>query len=88
MTQGATTFVRLDDQGRLILPVKLRTRLGWEPQDEIEVRLYEMGSSHQVMLTSTTKRCALCGSVKNLQTHMYSGKRICKDCRDSAVHVD
>ncbi len=71
----ATGIVRrVDELGRIVLPIELRRTLEIEERDALEV--YVDGSS--IVLKKYQPACIFCGNAKNMTT--YKGKNICPAC--------
>ena len=71
----ATGLVRrVDELGRIVLPIELRRTLEIEERDALEV--YVDGSS--IVLKKYQPACIFCGNAKNMTT--YKGKNICPAC--------
>lgn len=71
----ATGIVRkLDELGRIVLPIEMRRTFGLAEKDAIEI--YVEGDC--IILKKHQPNCALCGEGKNLVE--YKGKLICKHC--------
>jgi transcriptional pleiotropic regulator of transition state genes len=68
---------KIDDLGRIVIPVELRSALGIMHQDELEMHI-DGGS---IILTKKQKGCVLCESTENL-SEAKNGKYICIDCLD------
>lgn len=72
----ATGIIRkIDELGRIVLPIELRKKLGIEQRDPIEI--YVDGTS--IVLKKHETECIFCGGKKKLSE--YRGKHICEDCR-------
>ena len=73
----ATGIVRkMDELGRIVLPIELRNRLEIGPKDPIEI--FTDGDS--IILKKYQPCCILCGSVSN--NVLINEKRVCKKCID------
>lgn len=71
----ATGVVRkVDDLGRIVMPIELRRTLGIEIKDPIEVFV----DDEYVLLKKYQPACILCGEAKEL-IH-FEGKNICRKC--------
>ncbi len=71
----ATGIVRkVDELGRIVLPIELRRTLGIEIRDSLEI--YVDGES--IMLKKYEPACILCGEAGDLVEYM--GKKICRSC--------
>ncbi len=71
----ATGIVRkIDDLGRIVLPVETRKVLGIRTKDPIEIFTEE----DMIILKKWEPTCTFCGSKENVTE--YNGKKICKTC--------
>lgn len=71
----STGIVRkVDELGRIVLPIELRRTLGIEEKDRIEI--FVEGES--VILRKYQPACIFCDNAKDLI--LYKGKSICPDC--------
>ena len=67
---------RVDELGRVVIPIELRNKFGILEKDPIEI--YVDGSS--IILKKYEPNCIFCGSSKD--TLEYNDKLICKKCLD------
>lgn len=65
---------RVDELGRVVIPIELRNKFGISEKDPIEI--YVEGSN--IILKKYEPNCVFCGSSKNLVT--YKEKLICDKC--------
>lgn len=71
----ATGIVRKVDQlGRVVLPIELRRTLDIDIKDPLEIYV----DQDSILLKKYEPACILCGSNDNLVE--YKGKRICREC--------
>lgn len=71
----STGIVRkVDEQGRIVLPIELRRTLDLGERDELEIYL----DDDKVILKKYEPACVFCGSALGLAT--YCGKNVCMDC--------
>lgn len=71
----STGIVRkVDELGRVVIPMELRNKLAIEEKDPIEI--YVDGSS--IILKKVTKSCIFCGNRDKIE--IYKNKPICKKC--------
>ncbi len=68
---------KIDDLGRIVLPMELRKKMGIDQRDPIEI--YVDGDA--IILKKHGGSCIFCGNNKNLVE--YKGKHICNDCAKS-----
>lgn len=72
----STGIVRkVDELGRIVLPMELRKTLGVETKDSIEI--YVEGD--QIILKKYEPCCIFCGESKDVDT--FKNKSICKICK-------
>ena len=62
---------RVDELGRVVIPIELRNKFGIAEKDPIEI--YVDGSS--IILKKYEETCVFCGSTRNVVE--YKGKLIC-----------
>ena len=65
---------RVDDLGRVVLPIELRRTLGISEKDSLEI--YVDGDN--ILLKKYEPACTFCGNAGD--TIHYKGHMICKDC--------
>ncbi len=71
----ATGIVRkVDDLGRIVLPIELRRNLGIDIKDPLEI--YVDGDF--IMLKKYEPTCVFCGSATDVIN--FEGKNICRNC--------
>lgn len=71
----STGIVRkVDDLGRIVLPIELRRTLGIEEKDRIEIFV----DGESIILRKYQPACIFCDNAKDIIN--YKGKNICPDC--------
>lgn len=71
----STGIVRkVDELGRIVIPMELRTKLNIEEKDPVEI--FVEGSS--IVLKKVEDTCIFCGNSKNIIN--YNSKPICEKC--------
>ena len=71
----STGIVRkVDELGRIVLPIEMRRTLNIEEKDSLEI--YVEGDN--VILRKHQATCIFCESTKNLV--LFNGKNVCPDC--------
>ena len=71
----STGIVRkVDELGRIVLPIELRRTLGIEEKDRIEIFV----DGESIILRKYQPACIFCDNAKDLIN--YKGKNICPDC--------
>lgn len=67
---------RVDELGRVVLPIELRNKFGITEKDPMEI--YVDGSL--IILKKHETNCIFCGNSKNLLD--YQGKLVCEKCAE------
>lgn len=71
----STGIVRkVDELGRIVLPIELRRTLGIEEKDRIEIFV----DGESIILRKYQPACIFCDNAKDIINYM--GKNICPDC--------
>lgn len=77
----STGIVRkLDELGRVVLPVELRRSMDLNEGDGLEIFTNES----EIVLRKYQPGCVLCGSLENVAQHK-SGKMVCSNCINPEV---
>ena len=81
-TQMKSTGIvrRVDELGRIVLPIELRRTLNIAEKDSLEI--YVDGSS--IMLKKYQPACIFCDSAKEIS--VFKGKNICSHCLKELLH--
>ena len=72
MIPGVTR--RVDELGRIVLPVEVRRNLGIEERDELMIEL----DGNRVVLEKFHPSCIFCNSMADMIT--YKGRKVCRVC--------
>ena len=79
----STGMVRkLDNLGRIVLPIEMRKTMGIELKDAIEI--FADGSN--IVLRKYEAGCIFCGEARD--TVLFRGKRVCKRCCEMMMASD
>ena len=71
----ATGIVRkIDDLGRIVLPIELRRTLGISERDSLEIYV----DQNNILLKKYEPACIFCGSADNII--IYKDKNVCGHC--------
>ena len=65
---------KVDDLGRIVLPIELRRALDIAERDELEIYMED----DRIILKKFEPACVFCAFDKNLIG--YHGKNVCQDC--------
>jgi AbrB family transcriptional regulator, transcriptional pleiotropic regulator of transition state genes len=66
---------RVDDLGRIVIPVEIRKRLGIKLKDALEIGV----RGDTIVLSRPQDACVFCGALRGLST--FRERRICDACR-------
>ena len=71
----STGIVRkVDDLGRVVLPIELRRTLDIAEKDSLEIYI----DGEKIILRKSEPACVFCGNAAGVQN--FRGKNICADC--------
>lgn len=71
----STGIVRkVDELGRIVIPIELRRTLNIEEKDPLEIYV----DGEQILLKKYQPACIFCGEVKEITD--FKGKKVCKKC--------
>ncbi len=70
----AGTVRRVDELGRVVLPIEMRRMLDIGERDELEISLEE----DRIVLKKLEAACIFCGATQKLYQHF--DKHVCRDC--------
>ncbi|KJS18805.1 MAG: AbrB family transcriptional regulator [Peptococcaceae bacterium BICA1-8] len=71
----STGIVRkVDELGRVVIPIELRRTLGIDEKDALEIYV----DNEKIILKKYEPACVFCGNADNVQT--YKGKLVCSEC--------
>lgn len=80
----STGIVRkIDNLGRIVLPVELRRTLNMSIKDPVEI----FTEGNQVILQKYEKTCCICGNTELSESTTLFGKTICSKCAE-AIKTD
>ncbi len=81
MIKSTGIIRKVDELGRIVLPMELRNKLGISEKDPLEI--YVSGSS--IILKKYNLNCVLCGNTKNLIK--FEDNLICADCKEKIENL-
>ena len=71
----ATGIVRkVDELGRIVLPIELRRTLGIDVKDPLEIYV----DQEKIILKKYEPACVFCGNAVDNQ--LFHGKNVCREC--------
>lgn len=72
--ENSGIFRRVDELGRIVLPIEMRRNLEIEERDLLEISQ----EGERIVLKKAHRVCIFCGSAEELSD--YRNKRICREC--------
>ena len=72
---------KVDDLGRIVLPIEIRRTLDIAERDELEIYL----DDDKVVLKKYEPSCIFCGSSCGLVT--YHGRNVCMECIENMSNI-
>ena len=73
----STGMVRkIDELGRIVIPIEIRNTLGIESRDSLEIFV----EGDKIVLAKYQPACLFCGNSQNML--YFQGKMICRSCLD------
>ncbi|SDG77017.1 transcriptional pleiotropic regulator of transition state genes [Desulfosporosinus hippei DSM 8344] len=71
----STGIVRkVDELGRIVLPIELRRTLGIDEKDALEIYV----DQEKIILKKYEPACVFCGNASDIQ--LFHGKNVCREC--------
>ena len=67
---------RIDELGRIVLPIEIRRSLDINVKDPVEIFI----DNERIILQKYSPSCIFCGDADNIV--FFNGKRICAKCLD------
>lgn len=65
---------KVDELGRIVLPIELRRTLGIDQKDALEIFV----DQETIILKKYEPACVFCGDASQVQ--IYMGKNVCHEC--------
>jgi len=74
---------KIDELGRLVLPIELRRKLNIDVKDALEIYTTDDNS---IILRKVENTCIFCGATEGLAE--FKGKMVCQSCRAELTGED
>ena len=82
ISMKSTGIVRkVDELGRIVLPIELRRTLDIEIKDSLEIYV----DDSRIILKKYEPTCIFCGESNNVIT--YNDKNVCKNCLENLKNI-
>lgn len=82
MIKSTGIIRKVDELGRIVIPMELRNKLGIQEKDPLEI--FVDGSS--IILKKYNPNCIFCGSSKNLL--QFNDNLICVKCKNKISNLE
>lgn len=80
--RGNGVIRRVDELGRVVIPIDMRTQLGIVEKDPLEIYIEE----DSIVLKKYEQKCIFCNNTKKLLN--FDGKLICKRCINNIAKIN
>ena len=77
MVKSTGIVRKVDELGRIVIPIELRRNLGIDERDGLEIFVEE----DQIILKKYSPSCLFCNNAGDIIK--FNGKNICKNCLES-----
>jgi len=67
---------KVDELGRVVLPIELRKQLGWEARDALNIQ----HDGDRIILSKANPSCIFCDSEDEAVLNKFKNKDICVNC--------
>ncbi len=74
MMKSTGVVRKVDELGRIVIPIELRRTMGIEEKDALEIYV----DSDKIILKKYEPACIFCGNAEEVVN--YKGKNLCKSC--------
>lgn len=82
MIKSTGIIRKVDELGRIVIPMELRTKLGIAEKDSLEIFV----DGNSIILKKYTSSCTFCGSNRNLLS--FDDKLICVKCKEKISNLN
>jgi transcriptional pleiotropic regulator of transition state genes len=72
---------RVDELGRVVLPIELRRTLDISERDALEIYV----DGEKIILRKYEPACVFCGNAQDVQ--MFRGKNVCRNCIEDMMEA-
>lgn len=82
MIKSTGIIRKVDELGRVVIPIEIRNKFGIQEKDPLEI--FIDGTS--IILKKHEDNCIFCGNSKNLNA--YNGKLVCNKCLQELIKLN
>ena len=81
MLKSTGVVRKVDELGRIVIPIELRRTMGIEEKDALEIYV----DSEKIILKKYEPACIFCGNAEDVMS--YKGKNLCRHCIGELAHT-
>ncbi|SMB89324.1 transcriptional regulator, AbrB family [Thermanaeromonas toyohensis ToBE] len=81
MLKSTGVVRKVDELGRIVIPIELRRTLGIEEKDALEIYV----DQEKIILKKYEPACVFCGNAENVTN--FRGKNVCRDCAQAMSSI-
>ena len=78
MIKSTGVVRKVDELGRIVIPIELRRNLGIDIKDALEIYI----DDDKIVVKKYEPACIFCGNAEDIK--VFKGKNICANCRKQA----
>jgi len=82
MLKNTGMFRKVDELGRIVIPIEIRKKFNISEGDRFEIYVEEDGN---IVLKKFERSCAFCENIKDLKK--FKNKLICKKCLNKIYRI-
>lgn len=82
MVKSTGIVRKVDELGRIVIPIELRRNLGIDEKDSLEIYVED----DHIMLKKYSPACLFCSNASGIT--VYNGKNICRDCLSAIAQLN
>lgn len=81
MVKSTGIVRKVDELGRIVIPIELRRNLGIDEKDSLEIYVED----DHIMLKKYSPACLFCSNASGIT--VFNGKNICRDCLNELINL-
>ncbi|MDN5344111.1 MAG: AbrB family transcriptional regulator, transcriptional pleiotropic regulator of transition state [Clostridia bacterium] len=80
MIKSTGVVRKVDELGRVVIPIELRRTLGIDEKDALEIYV----DHEKIILKKYEPGCVFCGNAEDIVN--FQGKNVCRSCLEAMTH--
>lgn len=81
MVKSTGIVRKVDELGRIVIPIELRRNLDIEEKDSLEIYVED----DHIILKKYSPACSFCSNAENIT--VFKGRNICRNCLDDLLSL-